>query len=446
MPDYGVQPQGFRPQTIAEIREEIEESLRDEFGRGFPLGDHTFAGHVVGILAERLGLLWEIEEVSYGAIDPDKASGDGLRALGALTGSFEQPQTSSLVVATLCGEDASVIPLGSIASTSAGKRFATAEIVTIAAVDAWAPSTTYAVGDRVANSSRCYECVTAGASDSSGGPTTTDETIVDNAAEWTYLGEGSAAVDVAMASVDLGEVIALSRDLATIETPVGGWNSCINLLDAVLGNEVQTDESFRLMREVELHRPGTGPFEAVRTALLALANVRSVSILANTSDVVDENDLPPHSCEALIRGGDDQEIWQALWDNVPLGVGTFGDESGTVIDSEGRTQTLRFSRPTEKLIHAKVTLQKNPRSYVGDGAVEEAVATWGNELGLGHDVFSSAVGAHAFVGGVMNVTEVLISVDPVDPPVASTTLVMGVRDLPVFDTSRVDVVSSDEEP
>src|SRR5690606_40025301 len=56
----------------------------------------------------------------------------------------------------------------------------------------------------------------------------------------------------------------------------------------------------------------------------------------------------------------------------------------SVLDSEGRLQTIRFSRPTEKLIHAKITLQKNPREYVGDESVKLEVAMRGDLLGLGH--------------------------------------------------------------
>lgn len=443
MADFGVFDEGLLVPSISQLREAWEESCRDKFGRDFPLGDFTFAGHIIGLLVEQVGLLWEVAEVAYGSIDPDSASGNMLRAVGALTGTFELPESSSVAVVTLTGAASTVVPQGSIISQSAGKRFATAITDTLVALDAWVPSTLYAVGDRVTNSSRAYQCITAGVSDGSGGPVDTLEDETDGAAHWTYLGEGDSAVDVVATCTETGPIVAVARSLSTIETPVGGWESAINLLDAVLGRDKQTDESFRLMREQELHAPGTGPFEAVRTALLQLDGVTSVSLLFNNGDVTDVNGLPPHSVEALVIGGDDQVIWQALWDNVPIGIQTYGGESGTVIDSEGRDQTLSFSRPTQKLIHVEVTLEMDDELYVGDDAVKEAIATWGNgTLGLGDEVYSSAVGARAFVTGVDNVTQTLISIDPVDPPVSSATLTMGVRDLPVFDTSRITVISS----
>ena len=120
--------------------------------------------------------------------------------------------------------------------------------------------------------------------------------------------------------------------------------------------------------------------------------------------------------------------------------------SGTVVDSEGRTQDIYFSRPVEKLIRAKITLTKIAKLYVGDDAVAEKVALWGNTLGLGHDIFSSAVGANAFATGVVNVSSTLISIHPVDPPVSSAALTIGVRDLPIFSSDRVEVISTNTTP
>ena len=53
---------------------------------------------------------------------------------------------------------------------------------------AWAASTAYVVGDRRTNDSgKVYECITAGTSAGSGGPTGTTSDITDNTAHWKYL-------------------------------------------------------------------------------------------------------------------------------------------------------------------------------------------------------------------------------------------------------------------
>lgn len=59
---------------------------------------------------------------------------------------------------------------------------------------AWVQSTAYVIGDRVNNDTgKIYECITAGTSAGSGGPTGTNADITDNTAHWKYV---AAAADV----------------------------------------------------------------------------------------------------------------------------------------------------------------------------------------------------------------------------------------------------------
>lgn len=55
---------------------------------------------------------------------------------------------------------------------------------------AWAASTSYSVGDVRRNSGNVYECVKAGTSASSGGPSGEGENIVDNSVTWKFLDDG----------------------------------------------------------------------------------------------------------------------------------------------------------------------------------------------------------------------------------------------------------------
>ena len=56
-------------------------------------------------------------------------------------------------------------------------------------VTAWASSTAYTVGQRRENDTgKVYEVITAGTSDSSGGPTGTTADITDNTVHWKYVG------------------------------------------------------------------------------------------------------------------------------------------------------------------------------------------------------------------------------------------------------------------
>ena len=54
-------------------------------------------------------------------------------------------------------------------------------------ISAWAPSTSYAVGNRRSNGGNAYQCIIAGTSASSGGPAGTGSSITDGGATWKYL-------------------------------------------------------------------------------------------------------------------------------------------------------------------------------------------------------------------------------------------------------------------
>ena len=416
----GLLPEGFVPATIAEIREEIETELREEYGPSLPLGDGTLLGFLVGILSERLGLLWEVAEAVNSSQDPDKAAGAALEALCLLTATFRIAAGASVAHLVLSGDDGTVVAAGNIISTvSTGKQFETSLGVTLAQLDDWVALTPHDVGDRVTNSSRTYQCITAGTSDASGGPTTTDEDITDDSVHWAYLGEGEAVGDVIATSIETGEIVAIARDLTAIETPLSGWNSAINLLDAEEGNDIQSDEDLRLLREAELAQTGTGTPDAIRAAILEVSGVTNCSVFYNSTDITDGDGILPHSIEVLVQGGSDQDIWDALWDNVPAGTRTMGGEVGTVVDDEGNNQTVKFTRPESFDIYIRMYVTKNPRTYDGDDTVKTAIIEYGDDRSTGDDAVASAISGQAFrVVGLIDVTDCLIYTDVIAAPVA----------------------------
>lgn len=419
MAEFGLLPEGFVPATAPEVRAEIEAEVRAAWGASIPLGDDTFDGFLIGIVSERLGLLWEIGEISFSSMDRDAASGARLRSLGALTGTFELVELPSTVIETLTGDPGFVVPEGTIIATaSTDVRFETATNTTLVALPSWA-AIAYAVGDRVTNVSRCYQCITAGTS-AAAGPTGTSADYTDGGGvHWKYLGEGTAATDVVMTSLETGAIEALADDLTSIETPVGGLSSARNLADAEIGRDKQTDEEFRLLVEAELAQPGTGTPDAIRAAMLEVAGVINAHVFFNSTEVTDVNGLPPHSTEILVQGGTDQAIADAIWANVPIGITTIGSVTAFVIDSEGVSQTVKFSRPTSYNIYIVVILVKEATEYAGDAAVKTAIVTWGDEQKVGKDVVASAIAAQAFaVAGVLDVTEVRIYTDVIGTAVA----------------------------
>lgn len=444
---YGLLSTGFNPATADEVIEAIKQGLRDRFGASLPVDDSTFEGALASLVGMQIGAVWEASEALAGAMDPDAASAALLDALCAITGTTRDDETNSTAVLTLTGTTGTIVTGGSRVALDSDDEveFATDEDATLSALTAWVNTTAYVVGDRRTNSSRAYVCITAGTSAGSGGPTTTAADITDGTVHWRYVGEGTAAVDVDATADETGPVVATSGDLSVIVTPISGWSSAINLLDADLGRDDETDASLRVKREQELSGGGASTPDAIRAAVLDVDGVTICTVFYNDTDTTDADGIPPHAVEVLVVGGEDQDIWNALGASVAAGIGMHGDEVGTWTDSEGVSHAAAFSRPEERTIYVDVVLTKVAATYGGDDAVKQAIVTLGDALGIGYDVSAYRIGVFvATVAGVFEVTDVDIGVTAA--PTTGITVTVTNRQIAVFDTSRITVASSDTIP
>lgn len=442
---YGLTTTGFVPKTFEVLVEEMNASLRAAFGPSINLTNGVIA-KFRDIVCERYAELWELSQAVNSTQDPDKATAAALEALAALTGTLRNPATASTVTLTLTGTPATVVSAGSRAATlSTNKKFATDANATIVAVSAWTITTAYSLGQRVHNDTgKVYQVTTAGTSAGSGGPTGTGVGIVDGTVTWAYLGAGTGAVDAVATCTETGEIAGFSRDITVIDTPVGGWAGVINVLDANLGSDVESDEDLRIRRETEIAQAGSATQDALRAALLEVDDVTAATVFVNNTDATDVDGVPPHAVECLVRGGVDQDILDTLFANVAAGIYTHssgpGAVSGTVTDSQGTLHTLRFSRPDEIEIYVVIGVKKNAKTYplTGDTLVKEAIVLWGDAQDAGKDAVPAGVAAQAFeVAGVHDVTYIGISTTAISTPTTWAPLTPYVSGNVVVNAGRV---------
>jgi uncharacterized phage protein gp47/JayE len=144
-----------------------------------------------------------------------------------------------------------------------------------------------------------------------------------------------------------GPVIAHKDIESKIMTPVAGWSKAVIKATYELGNYGETDYHLRLRRIRELRATGSSTRAALQTFLLKKVDgVEAVYIKEGTS-----------SFEALVKGGKDEAIAQALWLCKPLGIETRGKVHTTITDSIGQTRIVHFSRPQIVAFTLNVTLK-----------------------------------------------------------------------------------------
>jgi len=465
MTTFGVTPDGFIPETTDIIRSSVELDFRQTFFASLPLGDKTLLGHIIGVVAERLGRLWELLEQCFNMLDPDKASGAMLRALALLTGTFAKGATSSALAETLVGDPGTLVTTGHVISAvSTGQKFLLVVDTAILLLDDWTESTAYSqgtdtvLGDRVTANGNAYQCITSGSSAGSGsGPSTSDSDITDGTAHWRYLGSATGAVDAVYVADVTGAIFAAAGDVTNIESPVGGLVSAINLGDSSVGAAVQSDESLRLARETDLSRAGTGTPDALRQALadLSVDGVTAVTVFTNYTSVTDADGLPPYRYEALVQGGDEQQIVDTIWANAPLGIRSYSGDAtfGLVTDSQGTVQTIYYSRPEILQIYIDIAVEADPLRAPADLAdqIKDAIATFGAAQPSGANAVSRKIGAQAFImideTGVSPVNDVLhcfIGIAPI--PSVETTIQVSKRQLATYSTTRITVTITFADP
>jgi len=459
----GLSSAGFVAEALADILTDIQNALRAQFGQDIDLDPRGPFGQFAGIMAERESTLWQLAGGVYAAAYPDTASGNQLDDVCSVTGAIRLGATPSQVSIVAIGTNGTPIPSGALLATAPNAvQFQVAAPVTIATLPSWAATTGYsafaalAVGALVTNdTAKIYACIAAGTSAGSGGPTGTGLTIVDGSCTWRYVGTGTAAGGALCVAVETGPTTSASGTLTTISSPVSGFSSCVNPVDAAPGRNLETDAALRLRRAQLLQAEGSAPVLAIRSALLNVAGVTSCTVYPNNTDTIDGAGRPPHSVECVVLGGTDIAVALAIFDAVAAGINTVGTSSQSVTDpTTGVVYSIGFTRPTLVPIYIALTLKKGA-TYPATGgmaAVAQAIVNFAAGLdaaipgsalfAVGGTVYSGPLAASVFdqVAGVLDIPTCNIGTSA--SPGTSTPLAMTYKQLPQFETANIIVTET----
>lgn len=385
----GVEVTGFVKKTFAEIKAELEASERADISPSLSLAPATVFGQVNGIVSDLLRQCWDVAEGVYRALYPNSAEGDALENICSITGIIRLDKTKSTVTVVATGTPATSIPIGSVISVqTTGDRF-----VTLA---------TAVIG-------------------------------------------GGGTVSIDCESEEFGPIAAPAGTLTVIVTPVGGWDSVTNALDAVLGRNIETDVELRARRVQALFNPGGGTLESILAAVSGVSGVTSAFAFENVSLSTNSDGLPGKSFEIVVEGGDDVAICQAIFDNKPAGIFPYGTSDEDIVDSQGFSHDINFSRPTEVEMWISLTVVVNPAIFGGgiesEGVtlVKQALADFGDLLNIGDDVIALQFKCEPLVvPGVVDVTG--FTIEDADPPLGTENFQIDSRGIAVFDTSRIVIL------
>lgn len=480
---YGVSTEGFRKKRLIDIRTEIENELKNKLGNNINLLSTSVLSQLIGTFSERESLLWELAEQVYNSQYLNSADGINLDNVLTILGVERLQQTKSIQKNLhLFGSVATVIPIGTKFSVqgSPSSVFETVTAATlVAGVDevqsiSWASvpvSGSYRLKYLNEETTLLNFDANAAAIQSAlnglsklEGITVSGDYIVGftitfagdsgkiNHSLLTF-GSNTTAVVATVAQVTagvpqgvvdaqattFGEVIAPAFTLSVIDTPVVGLDRAINPTDATVGRNTETDAEVRARALIGQQARGASTVEAIRARLLELSGVTQAIIFENITTVVDGDGIPPKSFRSFVQGGEDQVIWDALWLNKPAGIKADGDVIGTVVDSQGLTQTVGFARPVVKTVYITIEVTKDPAKFPINGSdlVKTALADYVNALEIGSDVivYPSLVSSLTVVPGIIDV-RIGIGFSPAPPLLQDANLIIAINEIAkVIDTA-----------
>jgi uncharacterized phage protein gp47/JayE len=479
---------GFVKKTLAEIKAELETEFQAVFGDDIDLSDEGPFGEIIGILSKRDADLWDGMEEIYTSRDPNEATGTSLDNVAAETGVRRIDATSTETKNVLLyGDEGTSVATGkqirqenndlthsldaAVTITKAaalklklepdtpsgggGEYYSVTLDGTLYDYTAIGGDTKGDVIDElitdiqggsfvgtVSNEDDEFLVIDGNDSDGDGTPDTNF-----NASAWT----GTLTLEALASGGDFtagetGQNAVPANSLIVIVTPVTNWDSVNNPGAGVTGRNVETDAELRL-RRAQTILAGNATDEAIKGALLnEVTGVTSVSVASNRTLVTDGDGLPAKSFEAVVSGGSNEDIAQEIWETQPSGIESYGNQTEIVEDSEGNSQTVKFSRPSSWYIHVKVKRNfYNEEDYPTDGdqAIKDNIVEWAllNQA-PGMDVIRQRLSIPVYE--VPGIEDIEITIDgtanPGDSPAyAEQNIEISPRQIANFDQSRIVV-------
>lgn len=482
MPDFLLDENGLQtPRLLPDVRARVVEVWRSKFGQNAQTASDSPDGLIIDTLSILLHQHWEaVTDVYQGGYFRTAGLVDLAKILDVF-GKAPLAAERATVELVWYGTDATDVLEGSIAHTSDDVRFATDADATVDG-DVWVVRVNEAVA--LTDYGIEIDSTTAGPITSDASPTMAEivadlvEALQDDghtafAGGVDLQGRGLVVIDVTPASPpptitdgDMtvfhavrsaatctveGEVVALAGTVVSIATPIVGIEGVTTTADAVGGRDVETAAEYRRRHLATLNSGGNASVEAIRAHLLEVDDVVQVTVLNNrTDDDPDANGLPPHSVEALVLGGTDADIAQALYESVSAGDRTFGSTTVVVVDGSN-AEPISFSRPTLLYAHLEISITDG-EGYPTVGTplttIRDAVIAYLTDAAtapeMGEDLYRVQL-TGPIVLAVPGIAGVTIRTDttaaPGDPPTfAASDITVAARELLQFDSGRVTMI------
>lgn len=320
MSNFGLTAQGFKPKLLSDILSDtnialalVQDPVSGEFLN--PVLDPLIS-QLSNVLLPGLAECWGAASDAANQFDPLKATGACLEGLVQLNGILAFPGSFSQVLMLLTGTGA----------LEAGQQIA---------------------------------------SDDGNLIFTTDQDVAFNG--------GSATVSATCTTEGPNEPSPGS--ISNILTQSVQWNAAQNIATLNVGTFPESDFELRTRQQVETANTSYRQIEAIQAGIANVLGVIFCKVYQNKSaTTVDAHGLPPKSICALVEGGQDLDVANAIFKKSAIGLDYFGASSVTLYDLQGFAYPILFQRPNFVLITAILNISMTDGSFPADGIAQITAA------------------------------------------------------------------------
>ncbi|AXO17763.1 baseplate J/gp47 family protein [Providencia stuartii] len=212
----------------------------------------------------------------------------------------------------------------------------------------------------------------------------------DNRTKWVTLvdvtlgSNGSARVD--LRSQELGAFSLPANRPLTMDTVTIGVDSITTTKAAKEGAFEETDGNL-LLRFMRSHAINNhDDYQGLEGALLDLPDVKQAKVYENYTNQTDEKGIPPHTLNAVVIGGHDNDIGRTILSKKVGGCGVFGRISNTQTYA-GAPRTVYFDRAALVNVKVKLLLERVGGFHdIDTDAIKAALAA--TEFDIGESVYA----------------------------------------------------------
>lgn len=388
--NWGLTEKGFNRPTYTTLLNALEYKARELFGDGINLTVRSPLGLFLRILAWMWNILFSCLEDVYNSRFVDTAVGNSLYNLGKNIGMQLLAEGKATGYIKIAGDEGTKVPAGFLVATNSGLQYTTMAAAVI---------------------------------------------------------PESGTVTVLVQAADIGP--EYNTGVGTVQmivnpASVPGIVSVTNESDITGGRWKETDAEFRERYFESVDYSGGVNADAIRAAILNdIAGVSSAYVYENDTDNFDdEYQLPPHSIEAVVYGGIDEEIAQCIYKRRAGGIQTVGSETVNVITASGQVMGIRFSRPVPKKIYIRIFNLVKSAAYPGNRAIKEALVTYIGDSKNG----GSGIGESVIYVKILGVLAAIPGVEDFDVEIGTdgtaygrSNIEMGYREKAVTEESAVTI-------